>query len=1052
MVRWSKEAREANKAARERLAEQAAQDAFNENVLMNMSTAQKRSVDSPPRQISKSRRSNRKKANTGSTPPSKDNNESVTVSNSSKQDLDTSITSQDTTKPIDILRQQHALIMQCLSLRLPSTYTDDGFIHAIAIMLDVKVNFMILLNEVKAQLLEDFIFVLSDPEFKRNTLYTRKNLETIAMFVNIQPEFPPQLTSRNIKNNVDKLLQEIVQKKGAKIVTIPNLGWTEMCKLTGVFLSPNSIEPLDKVPLVKKVLSAIRQCKPQLLQWYNKHALSHMSYYFGHETRPVANNSTDYMVPPFYTDATVEAEFRRDGYYKLLEVTEGPCPNFSNYKTLSWCASGNQCTVDIFDASTTICSQCAVPVHPQCSSLLKKEYYCFSCHPDRSRHSWYCYTESYIELPLARSAPTHTVNNEDDDSQAMSEGEEVDHSENQATVSGENEFDDVNDTEETNRDVNREDNQELEDDDASVVRRLNLDDQNTKAGTSTLNSSPQRDNNTVPEDETEFTPPDPLTPSYTSYYEQGFYISRIDLSLTLVITTKNTRSDEEKFIDAAKIFLSRLLTIDDKISILPWKENTNLPPLNIENLDPDFDDIQVYFNRARVLEDNLKVYCDARVKHEMSWDALAITMRNWLQTNNTGMYYKKLQVESTRVLGWMLWSHRHIKVDRLAHVLANDDDLHLFFRYSKIYLGKGEKFALNEGVKAIFAVCDAKDFEFYSTALKIIYHRSVTHFPLGIKLRFMPQVMNADEDLLITQQKFRAQQEQFLASIVTASSMDIRLLDASVGGKKTLRNVIMNLTHPNGIQMFLSVDTQWNNTARHIFAFTKNHEKNAIRMVNTLPAYLNRLKQQDVLPYFTIEAIEKSSKLQWDEKRQWFMTPDEIYYFEMDMFEGAANFGIAIDPQTTEASNTIGNVAARVSTIEANSTRVERIHAGTEACSIGTVASKAKRHRMTGHMESDSEKDNSSIGSSTTANKSSRSEKEQKLERKLEVLTANQSETTRTLADLTVLLNKVLGMNVDKTIRVQEPNDTNTVTPASGNPTTTTTFAAGSTAASGAAK
>ena len=141
-----------------------------------------------------------------------------------------------------------------------------------------------------------------------------------------------------------------------------------------------------------------------------------------------------------------------------------------------------------------------------------------------------------------------------------------------------------------------------------------------------------------------------------------------------------------------------------------------------------------------------------------------------------------------------------------------------------------------------------------------------------------------------------------------------------------------------------------------------------------------------------------------------------------------------------------------MSTIEANSTRVEIIHAGTEACSIGTVASKAKRHRMTGHMESDSEKDNSSIGSSTTANKSSRSEKEQKLERKLEVLTANQSETTRTLADLTVLLNKVLGMNVDKTIRVQEPNETNTVTPASGNPSTTTTFAAGSTAASGAAK
>ena len=1049
MVRWSKEAREANRAARERMdAQAAAQVEFNDNVQMNTSTAQKRSVDSPPRQIAKSRRSNRKKANTGSTPPSKENPESVLISNVRTNDKDNSFTSQESTKTIDILRQQHAMIMQCLSLQLPSTNTEDGFLHAIAIMVDVKLNFISLSIEVKEQLLEDYIYVLSDPEFKRNTLYTRKNLETMAMFVKIKPDLPPQLTARNIKNNVEKLMQEILQKKGPSITTIPNLGWTEMCKLTGVFLSPNSIEPLDKIPFVKKILSAIRQCKPQLLQWYNKHALSHMSFYFGHEFRPVANNVTDIIVPPFYTDKTVEAEFRRDGYYRLLEVTEGPCPDFSNYKTLSWCASGNNCSVDIFDASTTICRQCAVPVHPQCSSRLKKEYYCFTCHPDRSRHSWYCYTENYIELPLARSAPKSTVNDEND-SQAMTEGEVEDQLEDQANISTENEFDDVNDAAETNRDVNLDDTTE-EKEDSSVVRRLNLDGPTATTGTSnTKESSPQRQQGSFPTDDIEFNPPDPMTPSYTSYYEQGFFISRIDLSLTLVITANDTRTDEEKFIDAAKILLSRLLAIDEKITILPWKEFTNLLPLNIENLDPDFDDIQIYFNRARVLEDNLKVYCDARFKHEMPWDALSITMRNWLQTNNTGMYYKKLQVETTRVLGWMLWSHRHIKLDRLAHVLANDDDLHLFFRFSKIYIGKGEKFAFDEGVKAVFAVCDAKDFDFYSTALKIIYHHSVKKFPLGIKLRFMPQVMNADEDLLITQQKFRAQQEKFLASIVTASSMDIRLLDASVENKKTLRNVIMNLTHPNGIQMFLSVDSQWNNTARHIFAFTKNHEKNAIRMVNTLPAYLTRLKQQDVLPYFTVESIEKSKKLKWDENRQWFMTSDEIYYADMDMFQDAMNFGLDVSDETTTGGHINGSVAARISTIEANSTRVERIHAGTEACSIGTVASKAKRNRMTGHMESDSERDNSSIGSTSTTTKSSRAAKEEKWERKLEVITANQSETSRNLSDLTELLNKVLGIEANKTIRVNDPSvtQTNTVTPAPGNPN-----AAGSNNASGAAK
>ena len=431
------------------------------------------------------------------------------------------------------------------------------------------------------------------------------------------------------------------------------------------------------------------------------------------------------------------------------------------------------------------------------------------------------------------------------------------------------------------------------------------------------------------------------------------------------------------------------------------------------------------------------------------------------------MYYKKLQVESTRILGWMLWSHRHIKVDRLAHVLANDNDLHLSFRYSKIFVGKGEKFALDESVKAIYVVCDTRDFDAYSAALKIIYHQSVKNFPLGIKLRFMPQVRNADEDLLILQQLFRAQQEQFLSKIVTASSNDIRLLDAHVGSKKTLRNVIMNLKHPEtGRTMFLTVDTQWNNSARHIFTFKKSHEKHAIRMVNTLAAYLTRIKQNDVLPYFTVEAIERSKKLQWDEKRQCIMTMDEIFYQDMDLWQNAEDFELDVTALKQLAQNTTstgtngGNVATQVANIEAKSSRVENIFAGEDTCSIGTVSSKAKAKRMAGIMESDLERDNSSVGStSTTASgRSSNRQKDDQWKRRLSVITANQNETNRNIGDLTGLLHKIIGMNFDKTIRVEEPEKTttNSITPAAGDEAATKTtkinFATGSTTASGFAK
>jgi hypothetical protein len=183
--------------------------------------------------------------------------------------------------------------------------------------------------------------------------------------------------------------------------------------------------------------------------------------------------------------------------------------------------------------------------------------------------------------------------------------------------------------------------------------------------------------------------------------------------------------------------------------VVPWYNSAQEGKLIIENLQPDLDAIQVYFPRARVNPDNVKVYTDVRIAHSIPRNSLEIAIRTWLINSKSSLYLKKLQVENTRVVGWFVWSHQYIKADLLAHVLASDHYIHGFFRFSTIYLGKGEKFGPKEGTKALFFVCEAKDFVEATAELRVLYHQGQKNFPMGIRRRFMPQIQNIDENLLL---------------------------------------------------------------------------------------------------------------------------------------------------------------------------------------------------------------------------------------------------------------------------------------------------------------
>ena len=477
------------------------------------------------------------------------------------------------------------------------------------------------------------------------------------------------------------------------------------------------------------------------------------------------------------------------------------------------------------------------------------------------------------------------------------------------------------------------------------------------------------------------------------------YQTRYDLMFKLPETREAT--DELTLISIFTGFINAIQMTDVNAAIVPWRASSVSGPLEIGNLLPNLDAIQVYFPRARINPDKERVYSDVHIAHSVPRIVLEMGVKNWLMNNNASLYLKKLQVEMTRVVGWFMWSHRFIKADLLAHVLAEEHNIHGFFRFSTIYLGKGEKFGPKEGTKALSLVVEWKDFTEASDALKVMYRQGATDFPMGIHLRFMPIMTNISENFLLKMQIFRTQQDDFLNSILTAVSTDIKLMDAQIQGHKTLRNFIMNLKHKgtNGSidQLFLSVDCMWNDSTKFIFAFVIGHDKAANRMVNTLAAHMLARNQERARLFFTHQAIESAETMQWDPRRECFMTLDEMFYDNMEIWSrDVSQMGVNRDAVTLRI-NDMKNFQ------ETPPSRIERLLHGTDTCSVGTVASTKHNKRIGGAIDADTDA-GSLGGDSISTTGTSRSKRNSAMEKEFAVMKANQMEATRTIVDLTLLI------------------------------------------------
>jgi hypothetical protein len=284
---------------------------------------------------------------------------------------------------------------------------------------------------------------------------------------------------------------------------------------------------------------------------------------------------------------------------------------------------------------------------------------------------------------------------------------------------------------------------------------------------------------------------------------------------------------------------------------------------------------------------------------------------------------------------------------------------------------------------------------------------------MGIRLRFMPQVQNMDENTLLKNQIWRVQQFDFLDKILTAGTSDIKLLDASIQGEKTLRNFIMNLKHTGTKDtLFLSVDTQWNDPSRCVFSFIVSHDKEAIRMVQTLAAHVLIKNATRAKNCFTNAALEQAETFKWDPLHKCFMTLNEMYYMEMEQW-GKDTVLMGVDKESVQLILNAEKQAKLAATetpprilpfnmTEQAASRIERLYNGTDACSVGTVASRVHAKRITGEIDDDT--DAASAGGDSISTNATTKSRRKAQDSKMVIMEANMMQTQRAIIDMGEML------------------------------------------------
>ena len=331
------------------------------------------------------------------------------------------------------------------------------------------------------------------------------------------------------------------------------------------------------------------------------------------------------------------------------------------------------------------------------------------------------------------------------------------------------------------------------------------------------------------------------------------------------------------------------------------------------------------------------------IKEDIEW---------WLRKEQVEVYQKSIQSAHTSRLGWLLFSFPELDIKKLQSELSTLAGAPVASRYKAILTDSwNSKVDPKKRLKAVHLECAREDERKVKMVLNKHYSSTSTAFPLGIRMRLVPEFREIKGNQVIVNKvaNLRAKQAHFLQAITSVSSDDILSLDVITSGStKSLRELIMEIKAwtNSSSTLFHAVNESWDGT-RVVFTFIPSHAENAELVIQALIPLMIKRHGETVKDLFQPDAVFHKEEWFWDEDGKILDNPQTRI---IEGIEGADNdydFKDIVIVNTPEdipfTPSTTLSPAARLT-----ATHLDRILAGVETDSVSTMGNPLSNNKTPG--------------------------------------------------------------------------------------------------------
>jgi hypothetical protein len=222
------------------------------------------------------------------------------------------------------------------------------------------------------------------------------------------------------------------------------------------------------------------------------------------------------------------------------------------------------------------------------------------------------------------------------------------------------------------------------------------------------------------------------------------YLYRYDIKLQV----PESSDAVAMLVQVAKNFWTQILAVDKSAVLVPWTTDHQTDGSLVTSLTkfPNLlSPFRKYFPRTNPNTKGMTLYTSMLMAHNLPYEDIMENIRWWLNEKRYGMWKRQVQAESTKTVGYLLYSTRTLEPDYMKATVENivnkDGRIHkkhkkieLGFRWRVIPMGTQGKIKEEDLVRALHIECATEDYVLAKAILSDMYSATSVDFPGGIKM------------------------------------------------------------------------------------------------------------------------------------------------------------------------------------------------------------------------------------------------------------------------------------------------------------------------------